>query len=491
MQGKDFDYSPSVEVLQKLIQPATLLDKANLCRAIRMWYTLRQFYAPNPLFSESTLTFASWRDLIFEDAAIAHKRDSKPTHHDPKCLCTKTIPEILFAPSDREEKWQQWKKSCLIQFQQIHNISFIQSFLSELDTIKPFYLTGKALERDFTKLNELGFVKTSLKKKTRTISKVKVLPEIEIAANNGKESPSSLLHNSYDDLKFAFLPDDHGMIAENIARPINQIQRFFLHSNYQTPSQNSIKKIIDVIIRLKEIWKKEQPISVKISYDSASLRKLNEPFNSECITYPVCVYYYQKAFYLCGYGQTPRQKDLGSWYNYRLDRIRSLETFDFPSDSLPQYLENFHHLAKDIDTGSLMQIRIEEIQDELQRAYGFDFYRDMLEMVLCFPNDFDRAYNVDTYRHETFKNCPASVVRKKVQAAQLSAKKTTFLINKINRYAQEGFSFYTLNYRVGDYAVKRRLRDWSYHVEVLLPWELRQELKDEAKLNWRRYQEDI
>ena len=489
MSENYFNYPPTVEVLQKLIQPAILLEKTALCKAIRMWYSLRQFYAQNPSFEPSTFTFATWRESIFEDAVIFHKRDSKPEHNDPNCLCTKTIPEVLFSLSDREEKWQQWKKSCLIQFQQIRNVSFINSFLEELDVVKPFLVTGKALENDFIKLEELGFIEIGLNKKIKVISKIKVIPKIEIGAI--KENPSVRFQNSYDDLKFAFLSDDHGMIAENIARPINQIQRFFLHSNYQIPSQESIQKIIAVIIQLKEVWKREHSTAVKLTYNSASLRKSNKPFDPQCVIYPVCIYYYQKAFYLCGFGQTPSQKNSGGWYNYRLDRIKSLKIINSLPKSLPPYLENFHHPAKDNDFASLMQLQIEKIQNELQIAYGFDFYRDISEMVICFPADFDRAYNVDTYRHETFKKRTASDIKRKIKSAQITPKKITFLTNKIERYAQEGFSFYTLNYRVGDYAVKRRLRDWSYHVEVLLPWELRQELKDEVELNWRRYQEDI
>ena len=111
MSAQQFNYFPTVEVLQKLVQPAILIESADtLSKSVRIWFTLGQFYASDPNFKQKKLTHAQWRDFLFRDAQHSHKRDSLPSHEDPMCLCSKTIPELLFEASDRQEQWQDWQK---------------------------------------------------------------------------------------------------------------------------------------------------------------------------------------------------------------------------------------------------------------------------------------------------------------------------------------------------------------------------------------------
>ena len=490
MSTQQFNFSPTVEVLQKLVQPAILINGVDIVtKAVRIWYTLRQFYAPSPSLKQDTLTHIQWREFLFEDAAHSHKRDALPSHEDARCLCGKTIPEILFSNSDRISQWQQWQASFIEAYQFIRDTAQIKELLAQIEVAKPFYLTGKALTNDLKSLAESNYLDRSLVKKTETFTKVKSLPAIELK-RVGHTAINTRVDNCDRD-RYPFLIDDFAFMAENLANPVNNIQRFFIHPDYKTLAIETAKKISQLIISLKEIWQNSKPVPIKLNYHSASLRKLNQPFAIDCVIYPVCIYYHQKAFYLCGFGQTPREQS--GWYNYRLDRIQSLEQLNISSQALPQYLEEFKEVICD-EQSSIVQVQIEEIQNRLQMAYGFDFYRDDAEAILCFPADFDRSYNVNTFRHETFIKQTIKEIRRKINLAKkrsnINSQQYELLINKINKYSQQKYAFYTLQYRLGDYAVIRRLRDWSYHVEILLPWQLRQEISNDIATNWNRYKDD-
>ena len=492
MSPKQFNFSPTVEVLQKLVQPAILINGVDIVtKAVRIWYTLRQFYAPSPSLKQDTLTHIQWREFLFEDAAHSHKRDALPSHQDARCLCSKTIPEILFSNSDRSSQWQQWQASFIEAYRFIWNIAQIQELLAQIEVAKPFYLTGKALTNDLKFLNQLNYLDRSLVNKTETFTRVKSLPAIEL--KRVSHTPTNTRVDNCDRDRYPFLIDDFAFMAENLANPVNNIQRFFIHPDYKTLAIETAKRISQLIIELKDVWQDSKPVPVNLNYHSASLRKLNQPFAINCVVYPVCIYYHQKAFYLCGFGQTPKEQKQGGWYNYRLDRIQSLEQLNISSQALPPYLQRFKEVIWD-EQSSIVQAQIEEIQDRLQMAYGFDFYRNDAEAILCFPADFDLSYNVNTFRHETFRKQAVKEIGRKINLARsrsnINEQQYQLLINKINQYSQQQYAFYTLQYRIGDYAVIRRLRDWSYHVEILLPWQLRQEISNGIATNWNRYKDD-
>ncbi|NES67198.1 MAG: TIGR03985 family CRISPR-associated protein [Okeania sp. SIO2D1] len=79
--------------------------------------------------------------------------------------------------------------------------------------------------------------------------------------------------------------------------------------------------------KLKEIWHSQPIPPIKITYVSARNFQDRQDDEEDYIVYPVCLYYSQRAPYLFAYGQT--LKDYSGtridWYDYRLDRIKSLE----------------------------------------------------------------------------------------------------------------------------------------------------------------------
>ena len=487
MSLENFDFFPSVEVLQELVEPASLINHIdNLSKAVRIWVILRKLYALNPEFEKENFTYLQWRNFLFIDAKNSHSKDRKPSHNDSQCICSKTIKELLFQPNDAEEQWQNWQTSFTNKYQRLISNSELHSLLDDIEQVKPFYVTGKTIDNDLLYLTKKQYLEKVLNSKKRTYSKVKFLPELKNNNHNNQQP------EKYDEYKFPFLLDDFGFMAESLAKPVNNVQRFYIHPDYKTLNIDNFKNIITIVQQLKAIWELNSLTPITINYHSASLSQFNFPAISKCNIYPICVYFYQKAFYLCGFGQTPREKEQGNWYNYRLDRIKSLEELESDTLRLPEYLQQFNEQSGwEDDANFIMQNHIDRIQDSLQEAYGFDYYREDAEMILCFPPNFNHYYNRNTFRHETFKEQTYQQVKRKIVTADITKEQKQLLKNKLEKYHQQEYGYYKLQYRIGDYSVLRRIRDWSHNVEVLLPWQLRQQIRQDIEANWNRYKDDF
>jgi CRISPR-associated protein (TIGR03985 family) len=51
-----------------------------------------------------------------------------------------------------------------------------------------------------------------------------------------------------------------------------------------------------------------------------------ENLSLDCVVFPVCIYYFQRAVYLCGYGESPDRNS--EWYNFRLDHIEAMNSLE-------------------------------------------------------------------------------------------------------------------------------------------------------------------
>jgi CRISPR-associated protein (TIGR03985 family) len=90
---------------------------------------------------------------------------------------------------------------------------------------------------------------------------------------------------------------------------------------------------------LTEIWQKEEIPPITIEYDSASNQTIRK-----YLVYPVCLFYYQRAFYLTAFGQRPNHLDSEfGWYNYRLERIKDLYPESWSDSEIAQKLKLITH----------------------------------------------------------------------------------------------------------------------------------------------------
>ena len=207
------------------------------------------------------------------------------------------------------------------------------------------------------------------------------------------------------------------------------------------------------------------------------------------VVYPVAIHFFQRAFYLYGWGETPSQQNPQpfTWHSYRLERILSIEVLSW-DDSYQT-----RSLKQQIYQGDRVNYLYTPnyIKDQLELAYGFNFHYDSDVMLLRFDRDYHQRYIKDTIRHATFKRIENISQVKEFIVRQLEEgdRSKNRLLEIIDRHPDD--AYYQLHYRVGDNNVIMRLRGWSFNVEVLLPLRLRQTMASEIQKSSRLYFETI
>ncbi len=272
-----------------------------------------------------------------------------------------------------------------------------------------------------------------------------------------------------------FFTNDVSDIAQLLFTKINGEQRLFIHHDYVV-NEDLRETSADLADRLKEIWKETPTPPMKIAYSSAYLNQ-----TQNYTVYPVCLYYYQRAYYLCAFGQRPQrtanQPPVG-WYNYRLERIRQHQKLSWDTTHLPFSKSDIINHSENYSTAY--------IQQELDAAYGFDFYENSDLTLLRFEPDFAQRYIDNSFRHPTF-NKLNSLEETRALIKSLNLPNTQQLLTHIHTYSDA--AYYILRYRQQDNTVIMRLRAWGPKVEVIFPHELRQRMRQDLEQTWQLYQD--
>ena len=449
-----FKERPYPDTLRNLYSRA-LTSPNELSKAIRMWVILKTIYGENndelKLILNSSFTYADWRDSFFGKTKI-HQQEKAVDVHDSNCFCGKTIQDWLFE-GDNAVHISKWQKT--IERTVVKNWNL---------QIRPFACTRRSIQNSFKELVEHQW----LNKEGDRYIKLEQLPEI--SADCDRE-------HGVDTLRF--ISEDIADITGNYFEPINDISRFFIHVEY-IPSNESLDRIEDYQNILKAIWSKTLVNPIQITYKSATFH------NNKCldyIVYPVCIYYYRRAPYLCAYGKTPHNSNTLQWYNYRLDNITELAELTWHDSIVPIELKN---QCKDLHPED-SNYNPEYIKEQLGEAFGFDFYLDSETMLLRFEKEFSDRYIYNTERHPTFTHLSSiKEVEKFLNKSNCSPLEKTALIKKIKQYPDD--TYYTMNYRQGDNNVIWRLRTWGAKVEVLYPISLRQTMINDIRAANKIYQ---
>lgn len=320
-------------------------------------------------------------------------------------------------------------------------------------------LKNKLLERQV--INQTSKAKKQLHKlRKRSIAAI-----LEILATEQNFSFDGILE---------FFTNEVSAIAELLVTKINGEQRLFIHHEYVV-NEDLREVSADSADRLKEIWKIHPTPPIRITYHSAYLKQ-----TQKYTVYPVCLYYYQRAYYLCAFGQRPQRTENQApvgWYNYRLERITRLKTLSWDTPNLPfSQLEIINKSEK---------YSSNYIQQELESAYGFDFYEKADLMLLRFDTDFAQRYIDNSFRHPTFEKLN-NYQNARALIKQLELPNSQKLLTHINQYPDA--AYYTLRYRHQDNNVIMRLRAWGPKVEVIFPEELRQRMRQDIEQTWQLYQ---
>ncbi|NJM73510.1 MAG: TIGR03985 family CRISPR-associated protein [Scytonema sp. RU_4_4] len=506
MKREVFNYPPSVEVL-KLLTPGSL--KQNLAKAVRLWVILRSIYGDDAdeiqLELKEEFTFFQWRDLFFLDATKHHSRDKAPILHHAECRCATKLTEWLFASSlsIEKRKWSQsFQKYYSIQPDELESLLLTgmmthsqtnsqpgddsvttsnsqkskksKKFSKSLSDGRLFAVTSRNLkEYDFQSLVNLGWLKKG--NHQGEVNQVKYLkldkfPEFFLTRIEEVQNPSEQFTN-----------EELSAFNHSFSQPINGIQRFFIHAEYIIHPR-LYNRVESLQKHLKDIWAQDNIPLVKLRYQSAKLYH----DTVDCIVYPVCIYYYQRAPYLFAYGQTPKQDDKNSWskidwYDYRLDRILEL-------DELPKNVE-----SADIPKHFINKCQgkypptPDDIKEKMSAAWGFDIYQPQELLVLKFDQYFYGNNIKGTEREEMFRQISLQQVERLVKSYTPSASpEQKYLLSTLQSRSPNDI-YCKVDYRVDDNNIVMRLRAWGPKVEVILPLHFRERMARDVEATYKLY----
>ena len=519
-----FDRPLSVELLQWLAR-ASLRQPDILSMAIRLWGMLRSLYGGtgDGLYVQALgdrFGYPQWRDGFFLDAKTHHRGDAIPQLHHHDCPCGKTITDWLFDPHSgmTRSQWQadfdrhyslcaaghhrllnptawvydpacgqteaQWRKSLQKRYKltrpELDKFArTVRHPQRERHKNRPFAVSRKSLKKDLNTLVELGWLTVDTENnpdsKGEKYRKVDRFPTLAVSGRQ------SIDIRETTGLTGEFVQSDLVEFFENFAQPINNVQRFFLHVEYIIPSQ-LYGRVNRLQTKLKHLWSQTPVPPIRLVYRSA--KQYQEEF--ECRVYPVCICYYQRAPYLFAYGETPRpnspEESTIGWYDYRLDRIQSLEGISWQDENIPIALKPFKTTPKQPD----------EVFECMNKAMGFEFYQPYQEMLVWFDPYFYGNYIEGTERASAFKKLShRQAVKWATTAArneERSQKEKQALQALLKSRSASDF-YYLIKYRVRDNNVIMRLRAWGGNVEVLYPLELRERMRSDLEKLWKRYSE--
>jgi CRISPR-associated protein (TIGR03985 family) len=449
MLEPSFDYLPTLDLLDYLA-PGVLGQKGNLLKAVRLWAILRSLYGDLALeFLDGWFSNAQWRDTVLQPSDRS-----------------KTLNQWLFAeqPAMDEQQWRQ---------------GFAKRYGGcDIDiALAPFQVDDRTLRNDFATLEKLGWLQSSGTGSQRRYRQVSVLPHLPWVT---PPAESTTTH---------FIPNDLASVVDHFPQPINGIQRFILDVEYIV-SQSDSQQVDRLLQQLKQIWQQTPVPPIRLVY--RSIRYYEDEF--EVMTYPVCIYYFQRAPYLFAFGQNPQQLSEGnlnslSWYDYRLDRILSLQSLNWADASLP---ETWQPKSRAASSEALPRLFAEKtsdyVQQEVAAALGIEIHRPITPLLLRFDRYFYGNYIANTERAKLFSEMSFEQAEKRFQSdLEVSSQGLFFAMG-----ARESPSIFCLaQHRLDDNNVVMRLRAWGPNVEVLLPLSLRQRMANDMQQTWKFYHPEL
>jgi CRISPR-associated protein (TIGR03985 family) len=441
-----FDCLPTLDLLDYLA-PGVLGQKGNLLKAVRLWVILRSLYGDLALefLDEGWFSNAQWREGVLQSGDRS-----------------KTLSQWLFAeqPGVDEQQWRQ---------------GFAKRYGGcDIDTaVAPFHVDDRTLRNDFVTLEKLGWLQSSGIGSQRRYRKISDLPPLPWVTSPGESTTTY------------FIPNDLASVVDHFPQPINGIQRFILDVEYIV-SQSSSQQVDRLVQKLKQIWQQTPVSPIRLVY--RSIRYYEDEF--EVMTYPVCIYYFQRAPYLFAFGQNPQQLSEGSsdslsWYDYRLDRILSIQPLDWTDASLPATWRSKSSAASSQELPRLFAEKTSDyVQQEVAAALGIEIHRPIAPLLLRFDRYFYGNYIANTERAKLFAEMSFEQAERRFQADPEVSSQGLFFAGG----ARDSPSVFCLaQHRLDDNNVVMRLRAWGPNVEVLLPLSLRQRMTNDMQQTWKLY----
>ena len=466
-----FDNLPHLQVLQQLAK-GSLDQNHNLTRAIRLYALLRWLYSDKGYIAlGDCFTYAEWRKAFFTETHKHEKQEDILNHQDPNCACIKTTKQWLL---ELEVPTGEWQYSLQKQ------IPISDCDLEKLLQERLFAQVRKSLQSDLDLLVSCNWLQriTNVPGRSKHYRRVEILPISSNLQNLGTESNLTTKEQVYlaETLgMFSFLDPSLPLLAEQISEPVDEdTHRVFLYVDYVVPESSPTQDAVDQIqSELQEIWDSGKIPPLLLTYHSAHQNQIKE-----CVVYPVCIYFMDRAKYLCAYGSTPRGEI--NWHKYRLDRIISkrLVHLDWEDPRVAQLLKEKYH-DNQLPTPKTVNAKLRE-------AWGCDFYQEKALMILRFDLDFHNRYVQGLTIHDTFITIDYNQVARFIKQYTPSPQHRQAIL-EILQSRPTTDAYYQVYYRATDYYVVRWLRALGSKVEVILPWDLRQEMALEIQNTWNLY----
>ncbi|MEG4959006.1 MULTISPECIES: TIGR03985 family CRISPR-associated protein [unclassified Microcoleus] len=453
----------------------TLDQMQNLTRAIRLWVLVSWLYSDEGYIAlSSPFTYADWREAFFGKNYKDEKQEDILNYSDPNCACNKTTQQWL-------TKWNvsvnQWRHSLQKQ------IAIADADLDKLLAEKLFAQVRKSLQNDFDFLVSRNLLQrlTSVTGRSKNYRRVEQIPPISRLTENPNTdsnlTPKTQAYLAATLGMFSFLDPSLPLLADQFSEEVvdEDNHRVFLYVDYLVPESSPMQDAVDQFQSdLQEMWDSQNIAPLLLTYRSAHQNQIKE-----CVVYPVCIYFMDRAKYLCAYGSTPRGEI--NWYKYRLDRIISkrLESLDWQDSRVPQLLKEKYQ-ENNLPTPKT-------VNDMLKEAWGCDFYKETALMVLRFDRTFHQSYMQGISIHHTCTAIDIDRAATLIKQYTPNPEHRSALLQILQSRPTDD-AYYQVTYRETDYYPLRWLRALGSEVEILLPWNLRQKMAVEIQKTRNLYQ---
>lgn len=476
-------YLPEASVLQWLAD-GQLVNR--VVRSVRLWKLVDIIYnyERNGLARmPQEFSYGELRARLYASehpqSDLVRARNISKNCPSPECICHKTLEEIVFEQDELQEK--NWKQDIhqLTGFQDQQIATYLQQY--------PFATVHRSIREDLKQLVKQGWLKQINIGKYKLVS---TLPQSPLK----NTSISDMLYISRDCgwsllrilETMAFIqPNLAGLTTELLQQLTQQPgtknkldiekeppQRTFIHLDYiLAPDKQDL--VDNYQYQLEQLWQNPEGAVIQFNYGIALSKTV-----AKITAYPVCLHYMRRAKYLTAYGIDPHGKV--NWHNYRLDRLhdRKLKILNWGDKQVPKQLQQMHDNGK-LPTPS-------QVQEELDKAWGFNFYLPKEVLIMRFPADFAQWYVDDTLRHPTFQGIPYHQIPEFLNKEKVSKSEIEAIVAILAKRSPKDV-YYRALVRKGDINVLMRLRDWRPKGEVIAPLSYREILTKEATSELQHY----
>lgn len=473
-----FTYPPSPGILQWLSGGQFA---SRLLRSLRLWWLLNRLYGVECHWATELpqpFRYGALRDRLFAPSHSPSETGSVAALvadcRGTDCVCQRSLRSLLTYPS-LSQSIPEW----------IHETAQragltptdIEAHLDQA----PFAVTHRSLRQDLALLASQGWL-TQVSHRGYSCLPASQWPpppaEMTAKLDWAGLSPAQTWQLLHILEAVAFVQPNLDVVINTLWERVGQwhsstakrsqppSRRIFLHFDYIL-SPEAQEQVDDLQQQIESLW--QTPDGGVIQFDTWVAK---EQRLARVTVYPVCLHYARRAKYLSAYGIDPSGQV--AWHNYRLDRIRSqhLRVLPWGDPEVPAILKQQRK------TGTLPTP--EWIEQQLEEAWGFNFYLPRALLILRFPPIFAKDYVEDTVRHATFRKISYADLLSLV-AQQITDGQEREAVLEILRRRSPDDAYYRAWVRVGDINVIMRLRDWRPQGEVIAPLVLRQRMLAEVE----------